>query len=88
MAELINRMEKDGLVGKVTHSERKNEIIVKLTAKGRDVFDKSTKNSAVHTIMSSLSEKDRKQLKSLLLKLRAKAMKEIGMKDDTHFPYL
>ena len=88
VSELINRMEKDELVEKVTHSKRRNEIIVKLTAKGRNIYNKSIKNSAVHTIMSSLSEEDREQLKSHLLKLRAQAMKEIGMKDDIHFPYL
>lgn len=88
VSELINRMEKDKLVEKITHPEKKNEIIVKLTAKGQDVYNKSIKNSAVHTIMSSLSEEDREQLKSSLLILRAKAMKEIGMKDDIHFPYL
>lgn len=86
VSELLHRMEKDGLIEKVKDLDRKNQIRVVITEKGHETYRKSTKHESMHSIMSSLSKKDRKQLESLLKTIRDKALEETGVDYKFSFP--
>lgn len=72
-SELVKRMVKKRLVKKVKNSDKKNLVKVVLTEKGQKAYHQSTKRESVHYIMSSLSEKERQQLRRCLSKLQDKA---------------
>ena len=74
---LVARMEKAGLVRKVKDLDRKNMVRVELTEKGREAYARAQKRESIHRIMSVLSEAEREQLMSSLLKLREAALKEL-----------
>ncbi len=88
VSELLNRMEKQGLVRKVKDLDRKNLVRVELTAKGQEARSLIMKREAIHRIMSSLSEKQRQQLTSLLRTLRDTALKELTIVRKIPFPPL
>lgn len=85
---ILDRMEKKGMVRKVKDLDRKNQVRVVLTEKGKQAYDQSTKREAIHQIVSSLSEEERKQLRSCLNTLRDKALKELGIFNKPPFPPL
>jgi len=80
ITEILNRMEKQGLVKKVKDLNRKNLVRVVLTDKGREAYHLSSQRKSIRKIMSSLSPEDRKQLRSLLHTLREEALKYLGTK--------
>ena len=67
---LINRMEEEGLVKRVKDLEKKNLVRVEITEKGQQAYEYSVKREALHRVMSSLSEEERDQFGSCLMKLR------------------
>ena len=73
---LLNRMEKDGLVKKAKDLERKNLIRVAITDKGEEAYRRSRDTKALRSIMASLSEKEKKNLRECLETLRNKALEE------------
>ena len=73
----LSRMEKDGLVERVKDLDRKNLVRISITEKGHQVYRELVKLESIHRIMSSLSEEERRQLRSSLLKLRDIALEEI-----------
>ena len=73
VSELLNRMEKQGLVKRVNDINRNNRVKVVLTEKGREVYHQASKIDSIQTIMSVLSEEEREQLTSSLSRLRNKA---------------
>lgn len=73
---LLNRMEKQGLVKKVKDLERKNLIRVVITDKGEEAYRRSREMKAVRSIMSSLSEEKKDNLRRYLETLRNKALEE------------
>ena len=77
VSALLNRMEKRGLVRKTQNLDRKNLVRVSITEKGQQAYDKSTRRKSIRKIMSSLSEEERRQLRSCLEKLQNKAFKEL-----------
>ena len=74
---LLRRMEQKGLVRMVKDLDRKNLIRAEPTPKGRKAYEQSLKREVIHSIMSSLSEKERQQLSSCLEKLLNKAVLEL-----------
>ena len=86
ISEILNRMEKQGLVRKIRDLARKNMVRVVLTEKGLEAYFQSTKLESVRKIMSSLFEEERQQLRSSLLTLRNKALKELGTEYQIPFP--
>ena len=74
---LLDRMEKQGLVTKVKDLERKNLIRVVLTDKGEEAYRRSRDMKAVRSIMSSLSEEEKKNLRGYLETLRNRALEEL-----------
>lgn len=87
VSELLNRMEKEGLIKKIKDLDRKNQVRVALTKKGQGLYRQATKLEFVGKVMSSLSVEERKQLKSLLLTLRDKALEELAINKPIPFPY-
>lgn len=75
---LLARMEKQGLISKTRDRNRKNQIRITITEKGRKVYADSRRGSSIETIMSSLSLEDQQQLISFLMKLQNKAIREFN----------
>ena len=83
---IISRMEKQGLVRKVHNFYRKNMVRVVLTEKGHEVYSQSTKMECLHRILPALSRDERQLLRSCLLKLRDKALEELGVERKPPYP--
>ena len=79
VSEIINKMKNEGLVLKERNENRKNQINVILTDKGQEVLRKASRRGSIHEILSVLSDEERKVLKSLLVKLRNKAIEKLGL---------
>ena len=86
ISELVGRMEREGLVRKTRDLDRKDQVRVVITEKGREVYHQALKLESVRKMMSSLSGEERQQLRSCLLKLRNSAVKELGPKYELPFP--
>ena len=77
ISEMLVRMETDGLITRKKAVGR-NQIEVKITEKGLDVFKQSLFSKTDESILSALDEDERKKLASLLLKVRKSALDELG----------
>lgn len=66
-------MEKAGLVKRVKDLDRKNQIRVAVTEKGRRAYNQAGRQT-IHQTFSCLSEEERKQLRSYLDRLLDKAI--------------
>jgi DNA-binding MarR family transcriptional regulator len=75
-------MARRGLVKKVKDLDRKNLVRVVMTEKGKKTYELSTKRGPIHRIMSSLDPAEKKEFREQLVKLLAKARKEIGLDRD------
>jgi DNA-binding MarR family transcriptional regulator len=82
VSALVDRMARRGLVKKVKDLDRKNLVRVVLTEKGQKTYELSTKRGPIHRIMSELSEKEKDVFRDYLVRLLAKARKEIGLDRD------
>lgn len=74
ISELLNRMERNGLVIRTGYKDNKKLKKVAMTKKGREALDRSTKKDIWHTLIGSLSDEEYSQLWSLLEKLKDKAL--------------
>ena len=77
VSEMLVRMEKDGLITR-KRTNGPNKIEVKMTEKGRDVFDQSLHSKTDERILSVLEESERSALSALLLRVRKRALEELG----------
>jgi DNA-binding MarR family transcriptional regulator len=82
VSALVDRMARRGLVKKVKDLDRKNLVRVVMTEKGKKTYDISTKRGPIHRILGTLSPEEKKEFRSHLEKLLAKARKEIGLDRD------
>ncbi|MBI4332594.1 MAG: winged helix-turn-helix transcriptional regulator [Chloroflexi bacterium] len=80
ISELLNRMEKKGLVKKVPGEDRKNSKNVMITAEGKRTYERSSQRLAVRRILSCLTEEERGHLWHCLGKLREEGARELGSK--------
>lgn len=81
---LVNRMEKNGLIKK-SRNPGQTKAIISITDKGRELYSNATRLS-IEMIFSVLSEVDKEQLQSCLKKIRAKSRELLGM--DFRPPFL
>ena len=81
-SELIVRMEKKGLVTKSKDKKRGNIVRVSITKKGRDICYQAVQTDFIRSIMSSLSDEQREQLRLCLSILFSEAIKELGMEGE------
>ena len=86
VSALLDRMEKEGLVKRVKDLDRKNMVRGEITEKGYQAYNDSTRRESIHRITSSLSEEERRQLKSWLLKLRDTALQEPRISSKLPYP--
>jgi DNA-binding MarR family transcriptional regulator len=77
VSELLSRMEQENLIKKVNDLPRKNQVRVVLTKKGQDILSHSTKRISIHEVFSTLSATERRQLMTILKKVRIQALKQI-----------
>jgi DNA-binding MarR family transcriptional regulator len=77
VSTLISKMEKAGLVKKIKN-KGDGKVYVNLTQKGSEEWDKISER-AIFLTFAVLSEKERKQLKVLLKKLRNEARNILGL---------
>ena len=78
VSELINRMEKKGLLKKINKSEGRTRIEVRLTKRGEQAYHQALKErDLIAGLMLSLSKDERQQLKSCLEKLRVSTLKQL-----------
>lgn len=83
---ILNRMAKAGLLQRTKDLPKRNMVRVRVTEKGQKAFKQSLKRKPIHLIMSALSQEERRQLASLLQKLRTRAIKVGGVKYKPPFP--
>jgi len=86
VSALLTRMEKKGLVKRTKDLGRKNMARVEITKKGYQAYNDSTGQESIQHIMSSLSEEERRQLKSWLLKLRDTACEDLRVDVRPRYP--
>ena len=71
MTLVLDNLERDGLVERTAHKKDRRALLIQLTDKGKNLFNKIfVKHAeAVKDIMSALSENEQKELGKLLKKL-------------------
>ncbi len=86
ISEIIDRMEKQGLIKKVKDMDRKNQVRIEVTKKGRDQYQRSFIPKNIPDIMSVLTAEERGHLTESLLKLRRAAIKRVGTRYEVPLP--
>jgi DNA-binding MarR family transcriptional regulator len=74
ISQLLDRMEKRGLIEKINDLPRKNMIRVALTPEGRKLYKYSIKEKSITNCMSALTDTEKQRFKLYLDKIRIKAM--------------
>jgi len=76
---LVKQMERQGLVTRVKDLKRKNAFRVVLTEKGEEAYRGAmAKEHVIPDVVSCLSQEERDNLRSCLLKLRDEALSRLG----------
>ncbi len=78
VSELINRMQKKGLVAKKKDRQRGNVIRIAITEKGREVCKTVMGKDLIQDLMSSLTSEQRENLQEILRTLYYRALEELG----------
>ncbi len=86
ISEIIDRMESQGLLKKVKDLARKNQVRIEITKKGYEQYRRSFIPRNIPEILSVLSKSERKQLTTLLLKLRREAIRRLNMRYEVPLP--
>ncbi len=82
VSELVDRMEKKGLIAKKKDARRENVIRISITDKGREFCLQVVQADFVRQIINSLSETEKEQLLSCLRVLYSAALKELGLTEE------
>lgn len=78
-ASLLNRMEKQGLIKLVRTSTGKRQVLVQATDRGKEICRRDLQRTqAIQRILGCLSVRERKQIESILHKLRKKTFHELA----------
>jgi len=86
VSDILNRMEKQGLITKTPKTEGRGRVLVKITEKGEHVLDSWEQRVHLHSVMAVLSEEKRKQLESIMELLRDAAVAEFAEYQKTILP--
>lgn len=87
VAGILNRMEKQGLLRRVKDLDKKNQVRIVLTQKGREAFAKASKRDSMHRIMPALPEEMRPQFIDSLTRILDSTLKYLGETREMPFPY-
>ena len=82
VSELVDRMEKKGLISKRKDPDKRNVVRLTITEAGQRLCEKVIGEELIQDLISSLNEKEQKQLWSLLRKVYQASLKELGAEDD------
>lgn len=88
ISEILDRMESQGLVKKVKDLDRKNQVRIVVTAKGKKYYKTSLAPQNIPDILSILTEEERKSFLAILIKLRKAAIKRLGIRYEVPLPPL
>ncbi len=77
VSDLLDRMEKQGLVRRKRDSKRRNVSRILLTEKGERAFQRQKEAGAVARILSQLTPKESETVEAALEKLLKKAIEEL-----------
>jgi DNA-binding MarR family transcriptional regulator len=86
VSDILNRMEKQGLIQKTETSIGKARVHIKLTEKGEQVLKLSIEREYLHKVMSSLPPEKTQQLISCLEILRDNAMNQLALNEKRFVP--
>jgi DNA-binding MarR family transcriptional regulator len=86
VSEQLRRMETDGLIKKVKDLNRKNLVRIEVTQKGYELYRKSRTRKYIDSVMSVLTEEERTALWAILVKLRGRAVKKLGISGMDLYP--
>ncbi len=86
VSEIIDRMEKQGLLKRVKDMDRRNQVRIEVTEKGNKMYQRSFVPKNLINILSVLGDRERKQFISSLLKLRGEALKYVGTRYEVPLP--
>jgi DNA-binding MarR family transcriptional regulator len=86
VSDILNRMEKQGLIQKTETTNGKARIHIRLTKKGERVLKLSKEREYLHKVMSSLTPKQTIQLVSCLEILRDSAMDQFALNEKKFVP--
>lgn len=84
---MLNRMEKKGLIKKNKAPGGGNRIIVTLTKKGEEAFEKASQRESLNRIFSVLTQTQRKQMQAGFKKLWESGIKELRTHSPSIFPF-
>jgi DNA-binding MarR family transcriptional regulator len=84
---LLGRMEKKGLIRRTQDQRRKNTMRIEVTKKGYQALSESANEcSSIHMVLSSLSEEEKAQFKSYLLRIRDIACEGLRVNVKPRYP--
>ncbi|NLE08451.1 MAG: MarR family transcriptional regulator [Dehalococcoidales bacterium] len=86
ISEILNRMEKQGLIRKVKDLKRKNQVRIEITEKGEDQYRRSFIPRNIPDTFSKLSEGEQRQFIAILMKLRETAIEDISARLEVPLP--
>jgi DNA-binding MarR family transcriptional regulator len=86
ISSILDRMDNEGLIEKHNDLERRNLIRVSLTEKGKLACQQAEKRESIHSILSCLSDAEMRQLRSLLFRLRSRALEEMNITEKPGLP--
>jgi len=84
--EILSRMEKQELVKKIKDLKKKNLIRFEMTEKGYKAFEESRARKSINEVMSILTQQEKNELWSLLMKIRNKTAKQLGINEVDLYP--
>jgi len=82
----LTRMEKQGFINKIKSKELGGGLIIRLTKKGWQAYDKTANIDLINEMLAGISEDERETLRSLLKKVRSKALKYLFSQKNTVYP--
>jgi DNA-binding MarR family transcriptional regulator len=83
ISDILNRMEKQGLIKKTSTPGSKKRVIVTLTEKGEKALALSRQRKFLHRVLSSLSDGQKQHLEEGLELLRDNAVNELSITQKT-----
>ena len=83
---LLKRMERQGLIKRIKDLPKRNMVRISLTAKGKELYQYSTRRQSMHDIMAVIADDERGLLWDYLLRLRDKALRLAGIDYEMPFP--
>ena len=82
VSEQLTNMEKEGLIKRFRDLERKNEVRVELTERGKELYPKVQVRKSIHDAMSVLTEEEKLVLWRILAKLRDSNLSNLNLSID------